>query len=88
MLKDMSASWVSAMMFRSSTRISSRAAAPGAILQEAKRNYAMIVMGVSVRPGEDLFFGNTVTAVLKECPKGPILMIGVLVSSGNPANAG
>jgi nucleotide-binding universal stress UspA family protein len=30
----------------------------------------MIVMGVSARAGEGLFFGNTATAVLKdgECP--------------------
>jgi Kef-type K+ transport system membrane component KefB/nucleotide-binding universal stress UspA family protein len=49
-----------------STRISSRSAAPGAILQEAGRNTAMIVMGVSARPGEELFFGNTVTEVLSQ----------------------
>ncbi len=29
-------------------------------------NYAMIVMGVSARPGEELFFGNTALAVLRE----------------------
>jgi nucleotide-binding universal stress UspA family protein len=57
-----------------STRISSRSAASGAILKEARRNTAMIVMGVSARPGEELFFGNTVTAVLKEW-QGPALMI-------------
>ena len=34
----------------------------------------MIVMGVSARPGEELFFGNTATAVLKEW-QGPALMI-------------
>jgi nucleotide-binding universal stress UspA family protein len=52
------------------TRISARAAASGPILKEAKRNTAMIVMGVSARAGEGLFFGNTATAVLKdgECP--------------------
>jgi nucleotide-binding universal stress UspA family protein len=57
-----------------STRISSRAAASGAILKEASRNTAMIVMGVNARPGEELFFGNTVTAVLKEW-KSPALMV-------------
>jgi Kef-type K+ transport system membrane component KefB/nucleotide-binding universal stress UspA family protein len=56
------------------TRISSRAAAAGAILKEASRNTAMIVMGVNARPGEELFFGNTVTAVLKEW-KSPALMV-------------
>ncbi len=56
------------------TRISPRSAAAGAILKEAKRNFAMIVMGVSARPGDELFFGNTVTAVLKDW-KAPILVL-------------
>ena len=34
----------------------------------------MIVMGGSARPGDELFFGNTVTAVLKDW-KSPILML-------------
>ena len=57
-----------------STRISERSAAAAAILKEARGNYAMIVMGVSTRPGEELFFGNTTTAVLKDW-KNPILMV-------------
>jgi Kef-type K+ transport system membrane component KefB/nucleotide-binding universal stress UspA family protein len=56
------------------TQISARSAAAGAILKEAARGFSMIVMGVSTRPGEDLFFGNTATAVLKGWP-GPILML-------------
>jgi Kef-type K+ transport system membrane component KefB/nucleotide-binding universal stress UspA family protein len=56
------------------TRISQRSAPAGAILQEARRNFSMIVMGVSARPGEELFFGNTATAVLKGWD-GPILML-------------
>jgi Kef-type K+ transport system membrane component KefB/nucleotide-binding universal stress UspA family protein len=56
------------------TKISPRSAAADAILKEAQRNYAMIVMGVSARPGEELFFGNTATAVLKDA-KSPILML-------------
>jgi nucleotide-binding universal stress UspA family protein len=56
------------------TRISPRAAAADAILKEGKRNFAMIVMGVSARPGEELFFGNTATAVLKSWDA-PILML-------------
>jgi nucleotide-binding universal stress UspA family protein len=56
------------------TRISARAAASDAILKEAKRDYAMIVMGVSARAGEGLFFGNTVTAVLKDGGS-PTLMV-------------
>jgi nucleotide-binding universal stress UspA family protein len=57
-----------------STRISQRSAPAGAILQEARRNFSMIVMGVSARPGEELFFGNTATAVLKGWD-GPVLML-------------
>jgi nucleotide-binding universal stress UspA family protein len=56
------------------TRISPRAEAAQAILKEAKRNTSMIVMGVSARPGEELFFGNTATAVLQGWDK-PILML-------------
>ncbi|HWA68289.1 MAG TPA: cation:proton antiporter [Rhizomicrobium sp.] len=56
------------------TRISPRAAAADAILKEARRNYAMIVMGVSARPGEELFFGNTATKVLKNWDK-PVLFL-------------
>src|SRR5205085_6688113 len=56
------------------TRISPRAAAAEAILKEARRNFAMIVMGLSARPGEELFFGNTATQVLKGW-KRPILLL-------------
>jgi Kef-type K+ transport system membrane component KefB/nucleotide-binding universal stress UspA family protein len=56
------------------TRISPRSAAADAILKEAGRNTTMIVMGVAARPGEELFFGNTVAAVLKEW-RASILML-------------
>ena len=56
------------------TRISPRSAAAGAILKEAGRGATMIAMGVSARPGEELFFGNTATAVLKGW-QAPILML-------------
>jgi nucleotide-binding universal stress UspA family protein len=56
------------------TRISARSAAAGAILEAAARNTSMIVMGVSARPGEDLFFGHTAAAVLKGW-HGAILML-------------
>ncbi|HEX4273197.1 MAG TPA: universal stress protein, partial [Rhizomicrobium sp.] len=56
------------------TRISARSAAADAILKEAGRNYTMIMMGVAARPGEDLFFGNTATAVLRGWQK-PILLL-------------
>jgi Kef-type K+ transport system membrane component KefB/nucleotide-binding universal stress UspA family protein len=40
--------------------------APGeAIVREAKRGYDLIVLGVSRRPGDTLFFGDTAASVLK-----------------------
>jgi Kef-type K+ transport system membrane component KefB/nucleotide-binding universal stress UspA family protein len=56
------------------TRISARSAAGEAILKEARRNFSMIVMGVSARPGKELFFGNTAAQLLKEW-KNPLLML-------------
>jgi Kef-type K+ transport system membrane component KefB/nucleotide-binding universal stress UspA family protein len=56
------------------TRISPRSAASQAILKEAGRDYSMIVMGVSARPGDALFFGNTATAILKDYDK-PVLLV-------------
>jgi Kef-type K+ transport system membrane component KefB/nucleotide-binding universal stress UspA family protein len=47
---------------RNTTRVN--VAPDEAILQEAKRGYDLIVLGVSRRPGEALFFGNTATAIL------------------------
>ncbi len=38
-----------------------------AILEETKWGYDLIVLGVSRRPGETLFFGNTAAAVLERC---------------------
>jgi Kef-type K+ transport system membrane component KefB/nucleotide-binding universal stress UspA family protein len=56
------------------TRISPRNAASRAILKEAGHDYAMIVMGVSARPGDALFFGNTATAILKDYDR-PVLLV-------------
>ena len=56
------------------TRISQRSAPHEAILKEAKHAFSLIVMGVSARPGEELFFGNTATAVLKDW-RAPILFL-------------
>jgi nucleotide-binding universal stress UspA family protein len=39
-----------------------------AILREAARGYDLIVLGVSRRPGDVLFFGNTAAAVLERSP--------------------
>jgi Kef-type K+ transport system membrane component KefB/nucleotide-binding universal stress UspA family protein len=55
------------------SRISPRGSAAEAILKESRRGFSMIVMGVSIRPGEQLFFGNTAAAVLKGW-NGPILL--------------
>ena len=56
------------------TIISKRAAAAEAVLKEGKTRHAMIVMGVSARPGIELFFGDTAGQVLKSW-KRPILLI-------------
>jgi nucleotide-binding universal stress UspA family protein len=51
---------------RSSTRADM---APNtAILREAGRGYDLVVLGVSRRPGDLLFFGNTAAAVLEKSP--------------------
>jgi Kef-type K+ transport system membrane component KefB/nucleotide-binding universal stress UspA family protein len=47
---------------RSTTRVN--LAPDQAILREAKRGYDLIVLGVSRRPGDTLFFGNTAASVL------------------------
>ena len=49
-----------------STFISKRGGAAEAILKEARTGYDMIVMGVSRRSGEQLFFGNTASQVFQE----------------------
>jgi Kef-type K+ transport system membrane component KefB/nucleotide-binding universal stress UspA family protein len=59
---------------RLSTHISKRSGAPEAILKEAKSGYDMIVMGVSPRPGEELFFGNTAAQILRDW-KNPLLFV-------------
>ncbi|HEX2592620.1 MAG TPA: universal stress protein, partial [Rhizomicrobium sp.] len=45
-----------------------------ATCSEAANGAAMIVMGVTQRPGEELFFGSTATAILGKC-KGPIMLV-------------
>src|SRR5690242_5553121 len=39
-----------------------------AILREADRGYDLVILGVSRRPGDVLFFGNTAAAVLERSP--------------------
>ncbi|WP_245438164.1 cation:proton antiporter [Mesorhizobium sp. WSM4312] len=52
------------------TAIRTRATADRAIAREVTKGAAMVVMGVTQRPGEELFFGDTATAVLAAvaCP--------------------
>ncbi len=59
---------------RFATHISKRGGAAEAILNEAKNGYGMIVMGVSPRPGEELFFGNTAASVFRDW-KNPLLLV-------------
>ena len=47
---------------RTETRVN--VAPDAAIVGEAKQGYDLVVLGVSRRPGDTLFFGNTATAVL------------------------
>jgi nucleotide-binding universal stress UspA family protein len=56
------------------TALQPKANAESAILTEAEGVYGLIVMGVSQRPGEQLFFGNTANAILKKW-KGPVLLV-------------
>jgi Kef-type K+ transport system membrane component KefB/nucleotide-binding universal stress UspA family protein len=56
------------------TAMRTRVAPDVAICREAANGAAMIVMGVTQRPGEELFFGNTATAILGKC-KGPIMLV-------------
>ncbi len=46
------------------TMMRAKTAPDEAILREAKRGYDFIVLGVSRRPGDRLYFGNTGTAIL------------------------
>lgn len=59
---------------RFATQISKRSGAAEAILKEAGNGYGLIVMGVSPRPGQDLFFGNTAALVFRAWEK-PLLVI-------------
>ena len=56
------------------TALHSQAEADTAILKRAAAGYGLVVMGVSRRPGEQLFFGNTAHAVLKKW-QGPLLFV-------------
>jgi nucleotide-binding universal stress UspA family protein len=48
-----------------------------AILAQAKRSACdLLIMGVSRRPGEKLFFGDTAAAVFKHAPSSIVFLTG------------
>ncbi|WP_457939195.1 cation:proton antiporter domain-containing protein [Mesorhizobium sp. 10J20-29] len=56
------------------TAIRKRGSPHDAICREAAKGVAMIVMGVTPRSGDELFFGETAAAVVERC-SGPIVMV-------------
>jgi nucleotide-binding universal stress UspA family protein len=56
------------------TAMRTRGGPDGAILREAAKGVTMIVMGVTQRPGDQLFFGDTATAVLAKCAA-PVVLV-------------
>jgi nucleotide-binding universal stress UspA family protein len=56
------------------TALQPKGNAESAILKNANGTYNLIVMGVSQRPGDQLFFGNTANAILKKW-KGAVLFV-------------
>jgi Kef-type K+ transport system membrane component KefB/nucleotide-binding universal stress UspA family protein len=56
------------------TRIALKGSPQSVIQKELQRGYALLVMGVNQRPGEELFFGDTANSVLIKA-KGPILLV-------------
>lgn len=58
------------------TAMRTRGAAADAIIKEAARGVSLIVLGVSQRSGEELFFGETASAVISRSPRPVILVAG------------
>ncbi|HSZ73489.1 MAG TPA: cation:proton antiporter [Rhizomicrobium sp.] len=56
------------------TALKPRVAAEAAILTEAAHGYGIIIMGISQRPGSELFLGTTPTAILSKW-KGAVLFV-------------
>ena len=56
------------------TAIRTRGAPDQAIYKEAAGGISMVVMGVTRRSGEELYFGETATAVIGKC-SGPIVLV-------------
>jgi Kef-type K+ transport system membrane component KefB/nucleotide-binding universal stress UspA family protein len=58
------------------TAMHAQDAAADAITHEAKKGAALVVMGVSQRSGDELFFGETAAAVLSACATPVVLVAG------------
>jgi nucleotide-binding universal stress UspA family protein len=56
------------------TALQPKVAADNAILKIAASGHGLIIMGVGRRPGEQLYFGNTASAILKKW-KGTALLV-------------
>ena len=56
------------------TALEPKSSADRAILKRAANGYGLIVMGVSQRPGDQLFLGNTANAILKKWT-GAVLLV-------------
>ncbi|MGN6771000.1 MAG: cation:proton antiporter domain-containing protein [Rhizobiaceae bacterium] len=58
------------------TAMHAQGAPADAIIREAAKGAALVVMGVSQRSGDELFFGETATAVLSTCTTPLVLVAG------------
>jgi nucleotide-binding universal stress UspA family protein len=58
------------------TAMRAQDAAADAIIREAAKTAALVVMGVSQRSGDELFFGETAAAVLSACATPLVLVAG------------
>jgi nucleotide-binding universal stress UspA family protein len=57
-------------------------------IRQAAARHSLIVMGVSVRPGEELFFGNTATRVMREAVQPVLFLASKPADIKPPADAG
>ncbi|WP_245454944.1 universal stress protein [Mesorhizobium sp. M9A.F.Ca.ET.002.03.1.2] len=55
------------------------------IISEVTKGAAIVVMGVTRRPGKDLFFGDTASAVLATCNRPVVLLASGASSAATPA---
>jgi Kef-type K+ transport system membrane component KefB/nucleotide-binding universal stress UspA family protein len=67
------------------TAMRTHGAAAEAITREATKGAALVVMGVTQRSGDELFFGETAAAVLAACTQPVVLVAGERVPRDEPA---